>query len=148
MDCELYIKSKNSKMEYAIFLKKLLEQKIDITLKEDEDSISLCTYCMTLIIDLDERIGLDFVKDEYSFNADICVGIQIFRNYVSEGISIVFELLNEIIDSTSDYFLLLESSTYVILKRDAQSYYSHLPSNYEIRLPFNLLNVEIEHTNF
>jgi hypothetical protein len=29
MDCELYIKSKNSKMEYAIFLKKLLEQKID-----------------------------------------------------------------------------------------------------------------------
>lgn len=147
MDFELLLFSINTQEEYGYFLKEILEKnlKVDFTFKHNEDYISLCFQCMTISLDLEEIFGLDVIEDDFNFKANLSARIQVFSNFYSDALDIIFRVIKEITIKSDCNLLLLGNGSNVIIKKDNGKFYtSELKDYYYFEFPFEKLEADIE----
>lgn len=145
MDYELVFLSDMSLLEWARYICDLLKKKtsIKVEYKEHLDYISIGCEYMSFIIETDEIVGMDVIKEVFSFEANMSIRIQIFGRVFKNGIELLFALLKIIIEDRREDFLLLENGSEVILKRTGEDICTHIPKGYETDFPFALLGREI-----
>ena len=147
MEFELLLFSKKTQKDYAYYLMKILEKKLNIHFKsiEDQDSINLCLNCMTISVDLEEEVGLEVIEEDFNFVADTSARIQVFSQSRDQALVILFKTINEIIKNTDYNLLLIGDGSNLILEKKNNNYYtSYLDDYYYFKIPFDLLGVKIE----
>ena len=109
MDYELVFLSEMSLIEWAKYICNVLKKKLGtkVEYKEHSDYISINCEYMSFIIDTDEIIGIDVIKEVFSFEANISIRVQIFGKVFKNGIELLFMLLKLIMEDRKEDFLLL-----------------------------------------
>lgn len=145
MDYELVLFSEMSLVEWARYINDILDKRmnVEVDYKEHSDYISIDGKYLSFIIDTDELIGMDVIKEVFLFEANISIRIQIFGKTFDKGIEVLFGLLGLIMKDREEDFLLLENGSEVILKRKNDIIYTHIQKGYETDFPFSLLEREI-----
>lgn len=149
MDLELVFFSEMTLIEWGSYLYHLLQKlNIETTYHEDEGNlISICCAYFTLFLDTSEELGMDYYREEFSFRANIEIGIQIFEKATDTGMEVLFKLLGLVIEEKTEDFMLLDSSGIIILKKEADVLYKYNTfgayEKYGTNFPYNLLRREI-----
>lgn len=145
MDYELVFLSEMSLIEWARYIYGVFKEKLDLKVqyKEHSDHISIVCEYMSFLIDTDEIIGMDVIKEVFSFEANVSIRLQIFGRTYDQGIKLFFMLLKYIMDDKAEDLLLLENGSEVILKRKGADICTCIQEGYETDFPFALLGREI-----
>lgn len=146
MDYELAFFSEISLVDWARYIYDILDKKmeLEVNYKEHSDYISIGCECLSFIIDTDEIIGVDVLKDVFSFEANISIRIQIFGKTFHRGLELLFKMLSIIVKEKIEDFILLENGSEVILKRINGDIYTYIQKGYDTDFPFGLLEKEIK----
>jgi predicted DNA-binding protein len=147
MDFELLLFSEKSQKDYAYYLMEIFEKSLNIHFKfiEDQDFINLCLDCMTITIDLEEKVALEVIEEEFNFVADTSARIQVFSQFRDHALQILFKTINEIVKNIDYNLLLIGNGSNLILEKKNNNYYtSCLDDYYYFKIPFELLGVKIE----
>lgn len=148
MEYELLFCSELSIREWAIYVYDIFKKvmNVEVTYYEKEDYISICCECFTFWTHTDELIGMDVIEEDFAFEANVSMRIQILGSIYQRGqrgLELLFTMLNHIIESRTEDFLLIENGTQIVLKKQGEVIYTHIPKGYETDFPFALLGREI-----
>ena len=145
MDYELVFLSDMSMIEWARYICNVLkeEMSVNVEYKEHVDYVSIVCEYMSFIIDTDEILGMDVIKEVFSFEANVDIRVQKFGRVFKEGIELLFMLLKLIMEDRREDLLLLENGSEVILKRRGEELCTCLPKGYETDYPFRLFEKKI-----
>ncbi|MDR2889387.1 MAG: hypothetical protein LBV33_06050 [Lachnospiraceae bacterium] len=146
MDYELLLVSEKTQKECVIWIKDIIINKLNLKCEyyEKNDYISICLEALTIIIDLEEIFSFDMVEECFGLKANLSAQLQVFSNTYYDGLEIMFGVIKEVINDTEHDLLLLGDSSEMILKRYNNKYSSNTIKDYEIKFPFDILDVEIE----
>lgn len=147
MDYELVFFSEMSLIEWAEYIYDLLNRKmkIEVKYKKYSEYISIVCKYLSFIIETDEIVGMDVIKEVFSFEGNISIRLQIFGKMFDQGIRILFMMLALILDDNSENFMLLENGSEIILKRDKDIIYTYVQEGYETDFPYKLLGKSVIH---
>jgi hypothetical protein len=137
MDYEILL---NGFDEFDTYLKeiiKFMDCKIPTKYEKWIDYVSLCNALLTIIIHTDEIIGIDVVKEDFEFDANFSIRIEVLRNSLKDGLKLLFELVSYLAEKNLNILLLEGGSE--ILRRDTDEIKINAERADDNYFPFQLL---------
>ncbi|OAB42113.1 hypothetical protein [Paenibacillus glacialis] len=120
MDFELFLESNLSCKSLAEVIEKIIINILNekVSIHNDEEEIVIGTEYFSLALELEDISDINFVRNHYDLDVNICIRGQLFGNTFYQGLESLFKVMGKFIKQCGGNLLLLENGSDQLLRKE------------------------------
>lgn len=120
MDYELFLLSNISHHSLGEMLEKFTTEYANkkATLSGNGEEIVIGSDLFSFAIEIEDISDIDFVKNHYNLDVNVCIRVQLFSNTFYQGLELLFKIIGRLIRHIAGNLLLLEDGSAQLLRME------------------------------
>lgn len=121
MDFELFLESNLSCSPLADVIEKIIINTLNekVSVHSDEEEIVIGTEYFSLALELEDISDINFVRNHYDLDVNICIRVQLFgNNTFYQGLEALIKVIGKLIKQCGGNLLFLENGSDQLLRKE------------------------------